>query len=198
MIRKPSNYDELKGSYGFEILAAGGHKCVIMSAEEKLDNSGRAILVFYFDTDTTDSQPNYFSNRYKTDTRADKRWPVAGQKTLWIESDWFDSQLSKITGAIEKSDPDAQIWDKSGNLMLEALKNKKIGIVFGEEEYTKDDYTVGVTTKPRYFCGYDEAPDQKVPERKQSKGRPAPPPNTKNDYSFMEVKADDLEGLPFK
>lgn len=204
MIRKPQNYDQLKA--GYEALEPGGHKCIIKQAEEKLDNSGRAILVFYFDTDVTDAQPKYFSNRYLSDSRKDKKWPATGQKTLWIESEWFESNLSKITGAVEKSDPNAKIWDASGNLSLEALKNKKVGIVFGQEEYTKEDYTVGVAVKPRYFCGYDEAADQKVPEKKVSKNKTAPPPNANPVGAqgtlpdWLNVSADGLEdeGLPFK
>ena len=204
MIKKPQNYDQLKA--GYEALEPGGHKCIIKSAEEKLDNAGRAILVFYFDTDVTDTQPKYFSNRYLSDNRKDKKWPATGQKTLWIESEWFDSNLSKITGAIEKSDPNVKLWNESGNLMLEAMKNVKVGIVFGQEEYTKEDYTVGMSVKARYFCGYDEAPDQKVPEKKINQNKPAPPPNARpvgtqtSLPEWLDVKADSLDdaGLPFK
>lgn len=199
MIKKPSNYDQLKE--GYESLTPGGHKCVVKAAEEKKDNNGKDILVFYFDTDILDAQPNFFGNRYLSDNRKDKKWPMTGQKTLWVDSEWFDSNLSKITGAIEKSNPSAQIWDASGNLMLDSMKNKLIGIVFGQEEYTKADYTVGVAVKPRYFCGYDEAADQKVPEKKVSKNKPAPPPNAASALpEWLDVKADNLadEGLPFK
>ena len=199
MFKKPKNYDQLKE--GYETLTPGGHKCVIKEAREDKDNNGKDILVIYFDTDATDVQPKFFSNRYLNDSRKDKKWPAGGQKTLWVESEWFDGQLSKITGAIEKSDPNAKIWDSSDNLVLDALKNAKVGIVFGQEEYTKADYTVGVATKPRYFCGFDEALEQKIPERKVSKNKPELPPNAnKSIPEWLDVNADNLEdeGLPFK
>jgi len=196
MIKKPSNYETLKNSY--ESLHVGGHKCVIKEAKESKDNNGKDILVIYFDTDTEDIQPKYFENIYLKDTRPDKKWSYSGQRTLWVESEWFESNLSKLAGAIEKSNPDVAIWDKGGNLDLAKLKGLKLGVVFGQEEYTKEDYTLGVSTKPRYFCGYDEAYEQKIPEKKVSNNRPAPPPNAKIDTGFMEVAQDDLEGLPFK
>ena len=195
MIKKPKDYETLKNQY--EALMAGGHKCVIKEAKEAKDNNGKDILVVYFDTAQEDIQPLYFQNMYLKDTRPDKKWSYSGQRTFWVESEWFESNLSKLAGAIEKSNPDVAIWDKNGTLDLPRLKGLKLGVVFGQEEYTKEDYTVGVSTKPRYFCGYEEAPEQKVPERKQAKNKPAPPPNANTDYGFVNVTQDDTEGLPF-
>lgn len=191
MIKKPSNYDQLKNSY--ESLAPGGHKCVIKEAKEDKDSNNQDILVVYFDTSAEDPQPQYFQNMYLNDSRPDKKWSYSGQRTFWIQSEWFESNLSKLAGAIERSNPEAAIW-KNGALDLAALKGLKLGVVFGQEEYTKDDHTLGVSTKPRYFCGYDEAFNQKIPERKVQKSKEAAKP----DYSFVNVAADDLEGLPFK
>ena len=191
MIKKPKNYDNLKNTY--ESLNPGGHKCIIKEAKEDKDSNGKDILVVYFDTATEDIQPKYFENMYLNDTRPDKKWSYSGQRTFWQDSEWFESNLAKMTGAIEKSNPDVEIW-KNNELDLPKLKGLKLGVVFGQEEYTRDDHQVGVSTKPRYFCGYDEAYDQKIPERKVQKPKaPAAP-----DYSFVNVEADDLEGLPFK
>ena len=191
MIRKPKNYDNLKNTY--ESLNPGGHKCIIKEAKEDKDSNGKDILVVYFDTDTTDSQPKYFENMYLNDTRPDKKWSYSGQRTFWVESEWFENNLSKLAGAIEKSNPEVAIW-ANGALDLPKLKGLKIGVVFGQEEYTKEDHTLGVSTKPRFFCGYEESFSQRIPERKVQKQKaPAAP-----DYSFVNVEADDLEGLPFK
>ena len=192
MIKKPENYDELKNSY--ETLNAGGHKCVIKEAKEDKDSSGRDILVIYFDTDKTDSQPAFFTNMYLKDTRPDKKWSYSGQRTFWIESEWFASNLAKMTGAIEKSNPEVEIW-KNGVLDLPKLKNLKVGVVFGVDQYTKEDHSIGATTKPRYFCGYDEAEQQAIPKVKEAKPRAEAPVA---DFGFVDVAEDDTEGLPFK
>ncbi len=59
----PSNYDR-NAAEGFEALTPGGHKCVIMQAEEKKSQNGKQMLVVSFDTSEEDTQPKYFSNRY--------------------------------------------------------------------------------------------------------------------------------------
>ena len=193
MIKKPKDYENLKNSY--ESLTPGGHKCVIKSAEEKTDGSGRPILVVYFDTSKDDTQPAYFTNMYLKDTRPDKKWSFSGQRTFWEDSEWFESNLSKMTGAIEKSNPDVEIW-KNNELDLKALKGLKIGVVFGIEEYTKEDHSIGTSTKPRFFCGYDDAFEQAIPKRKEAKPRADAP--TVTDYGFVDVAEEDTEGLPFK
>lgn len=193
MIKKPQNYDSLKNS--FESLNAGGHKCVIMEAKEDKDPNGKDILRISFDTANDDTQPKYFSNLYIKDTRPDKKWSYSGQKTFWVDSEWFESNLSKMTGAIEKSNPDVEIWNK-GVLDLAKLKGLKVGIVFGIEDYIKEDHSLGASCKPRYFCGYDEAFQQAIPKKKDAKPRAESP--TMADYGFVNVAEEDTEGLPFK
>ena len=191
MIKKPQNYDSLKNS--FESLNAGGHKCVIMEAKEDKDPNGRDILRVSFDTANEDTQPKYFSNLYIKDTRPDKKWSYSGQKTFWQDSEWFESNLSKMTGAIEKSNPDVEIWN-NGVLDLAKLKGLKVGIVFGIEDYIKEDHSLGASCKPRYFCGYDEAFQQAIPKKKDAKPRAEAP----TDFGFVNVAEDDETGLPFK
>ena len=191
MITKPKDYEQLKNS--FETLNAGGHKCVIMEAKESKDSNGRDILVVSFDTANDDTQPKYLSNLYIKDTRPDKKWSYSGQRTFWVDSELFESNLSKLVGAIEKSNPDVQIWNKDV-LDLAKLKGLKIGIVFGIDEYIKEDHSLGASCKPRYFCGYDDAFEQKIPDRKKAKPRTESP----TDFGFVNVAEDDEAGLPFK
>lgn len=191
MIKKPQNYDSLKNS--FESLNAGGHKCVIMEAKEDKDPNGKDILRISFDTANDDTQPKYFSNLYIKDTRPDKKWSYSGQKTFWQDSEWFESNLSKMTGAIEKSNPEVEIWN-NGVLDLAKLKGLKVGIVFGIEDYIKEDHSLGASCKPRYFCGYDEAFQQAIPKKKDAKPRAEAP----TDFGFVNVAEDDEAGLPFK
>ena len=192
MIKKPENYEQLKNNY--ETLNAGGHKCVIKEATEKKDNNGKDILVVYFDTSLEDSQPQYFQNAYLKDTRQDKKWPFSGQRTFWQDSEWFESNLSKMTGAVERSNPDVDIW-VNGTLDLPKLKGLKIGVVFGIEEYTNEDHSLGTSTKPRYFCAYDEAEAQAIPKKKEAKPRAEA---QAVDFGFVDVAEDNNEGLPFK
>ena len=192
MIRKPENYEELKNNY--ETLNAGGHKCVIQDAKEAKDQNGKPIFVLYFDTSKDDAQPSFFTNQYLRDTRDGKKWPFSGQRTFWQDSEWFESNLSKMTGAIEKSNPEVEIWS-NGVLDLPKLKGLKIGVVFGIEDYIKEDHSLGASCKPRYFCGYDEAFQQAIPKKKDAKPRAEA---QAVDFGFVNVAEEDTEGLPFK
>ena len=168
---------------------------MIMEAKEDKDPNGRDILRVSFDTANDDTQPKYFSNLYIKDTRPDKKWSYSGQKTFWQDSEWFESNLSKMTGAIEKSNPDVEIWN-NGVLDLAKLKGLKVGIVFGIEDYIKEDHSLGASCKPRYFCGYDEAFQQAIPKKKDAKPRAEAP--AIGDYGFVNVAEEDESGLPFK
>ena len=192
MIKKPENYEQLKNNY--ETLNPGGHKCIIKVAKETKDANGKEILVIEFDTSHEDSQPYFFTNIFVNTAPNKAVWPYSGQRTFWMDSEWFESNLTKMTGAIEKSNPDVNIW-KDDALDLPSLVNLKVGVVFGVEQYTKEDHSIGASVKPRYFCGYDEAEAQAIPKVKEAKPRAEAPAA---DYGFVDVAEDNDEGLPFK
>lgn len=196
-IGKPKNYEELKGDW--QPLAQGGHKCVIKEVRETVSeyDSSKTVVLISFDTAEEDQQPMYFTNLYLSDKRQDKKW--RGTKSYFVESEYFEKQLSKFVGALEASNPDVHFWKKD-ELDVKACKNQRIGIVFRGKEYQKQDGSIGFTVEPFFFCDYDQAFDQDVPEVKKVE-RPAQaqaPASAPADEGFMDI-ADGLddEGLPF-
>lgn len=199
----------------WERLSPGGHKCVIKQIEPLKSKSGLDMWLIYFDTDVHDAQPCYFSEAYKNDTRPDKtwggrQWYIVDENASFRGKDgvsyYGQDNLAKFTGAIEKSNEGFAInWkaDYRTQEFLNQFANKKIGIVFREEEYTKEDHTVGMSVKPMYFRSYEKAEEAKIPKLKEAPKTaetPAwtPAQGASGANGFMQL-ADALmdEGLPF-
>ena len=68
MIAKPKAYDEININEEFEKLELGGHKGIIIKAEEYTsDFSGKKSLKVYVDTASDDKQPEYFKKHLNSD-----------------------------------------------------------------------------------------------------------------------------------
>lgn len=132
---KPKDFENAKGFTGFEKLNAGGHICKIVNVEETKSRAGRDMIVIYLDTDKSDSQPNYFSNAYKNDTRENKKWnnnAIVRQLVLDVEGN-TNRGFKTFIDMVEKCNAGFQVvW---GDNFCGCLKNKLIGALFGEEEY---------------------------------------------------------------
>ena len=153
MIKKPSNYDAIEVvDNSFERFKLGGHKCIIMSVEEyKSPNSGKTSLKIYFDTDKTDSQPSYFAEVYRRDTRPEKTWDNRAIIYLPLGEEETQVRMFKagIT-AIEKSNKFKWNWNE------QELINKKVGCEFGLEEYKAQDGNIKTKTRARRLRSIDK------------------------------------------
>lgn len=165
MLKKPSNYDEVQVNQDFERIELGGHKGVIIKIEEYTsDISGKTSLKVYVDTTKDDKQPGYFKNQYDNDTRQDKKYPNGGIKYISLgEEENQVKMLKAFITAVENSNPNFKYnWDKDES----QLKDKNIGLVFGLEEYTKQDGSTGTATKLNQFRSIDKIDDVKIPKVK--------------------------------
>lgn len=198
MIQKPKNYDTIPVGGG-ESLKAGGHKCVIKQIEETTSSKGNQMLVIYYDTADEDIQPHFYMDRYLNDTRAEKKW--GGRFFLVLGGDYGPANLKRFVTAVEDSNDGFQAWDRSGNLRIDAFKNVKAGLIFRKEDYIADDHQLRTATKGFRWCNYEQAYEQKEPEHKklpQSESALQATTPAGADYGFVDVDADNLEGLPFK
>ena len=73
------------------------------------------------------------------------------------------------------------------------LKDKLIGFVFGEEEYRKQDGSIGVSVKPMYPRSYDKVLEAQVPERKKIQDSGS---SSSGSWTPSAPQADD-DDLPF-
>ena len=182
MIAKPKAYDEININEEFEKLELGGHKGIIIKAEEYTsDFSGKKSLKVYVDTASDDKQPEYFKKQYENDTRIDRKYPNGAIKYVPLgEEENQIKMLKSFITAYENSNGCQFDWDKD----WEQLKGKKIGIIFGQEEYTSQDGTTKLATKLNQFRSIDKVDNVKIPKVKLLDGSYV-------DYEeYMESKED--------
>ena len=164
MIVKPKTYDEINIIEEYEKISLGGHKGIIIKAEEYTsDFSGKKSLKVYVDTASDDKQPEYFKKQYENDTRIDRKYPNGAIKYIPLgEEENQVKMLKTFITAYENSNGCQFDWGKD----WEQLKGKKIGIIFGQEEYTSQDGTTKLATKLNQFRSIDKVDNVKIPKVK--------------------------------
>ena len=165
MIAKPKTYDEISINEEFEKLELGGHKGIIIKVEEYTsDFSGKKSLKVYVDTSIDDKQPEYFKKQYENDTRIDRKYPNGAIKYVPLgEEENQVKMLKSFLTCIENSNTNYTYdWNKE----VDQLKGKKIGLVFGQEEYTSQDGTTKLATKLNQFRSIDKVDNVQIPKIK--------------------------------
>lgn len=165
MIKKPSNYDNIEVmEFDYTPIELGGHKGIIMKAEEyNSPQSGKTSLKVSADTAKDDKQPEYFAEQYKNDTRIDRKWSNSAIKYIPLgEEENQVKMLKAFITAYENSNGCKFDWNKD----WEQLKSKKIGLVFGMEEYENQDGELKTINKLREFRSIDKVNNIKIPKVK--------------------------------
>ena len=190
MIAKPKTYDEISINEDFEILELGGHKGIIIKAEEYTsDFSGKKSLKVYVDTASDDKQPEYFKKQYENDTRIDRKYPNGAIKYVPLgEEENQIKMLKSFLTCVENSNTNYTYdWNKE----VDQLKGKKIGIVFGQEEYISQDGTTKLATKLNQFRSIDKVDNVQIPKIKLLDGTY----KSYDDYmESQERKAENIFG----
>lgn len=189
---RPNSYDEVKAGGDYTPVELGGHKAVIKRVEETTSKSGKPMIKVAIDFDKKDAQANYFMDAFKADTREDKKWPY--QATQYILTEDNEGKCSRsfksFITAVEDSNNAEVVW---GEKFEAFFTNKKIGVVFGENE---EEYNGEVKTrrKIRYFCNYEKALDQKVPDKKFLATATT---TTASASDFMQIPEGAEDEIPF-
>lgn len=169
MLKKPNNYDEVQLGGDFTPIELGGHKGVIKSVEEyKSEFSGLTSLKVSIDTAKDDKQPEYFTELWKNDERKDKKWSNSAIKYVSLKEDENCVKMLKgFITAVENSNPNFTYdWDKD----IDQLKNKKVGIVIGLEEYEDQEKNIKTARKLIQFRSIDKINEAKIPKVKLLNG----------------------------
>ena len=165
MLKKPSNYDEVQVNQEFERLELGGHKGIIKSVEEYTSPiSKNTSLKVEVDTDRDDKQPNYFQKQFDENTDMTKKWSTGATKYVSLKEDENCVKMLKaFITAVENSNPNfIYDWNKD----IDQLKGKKVGLVFGFEEYTNQQGETKTATKLVQFRSLDKVNEIKIPKVK--------------------------------
>lgn len=196
-MNKPAGYEEAQVLGEFTPIELGGHKLVIMQVEEITASNGNQFLKVSFDTAKDDTQPNYFGNAYKQDSRDSKKW--SGVTTVFPTDKFGKTSRAFKTfcTAVEKSNAGFKmVW---GDMFCASLKGKKIGGVFGEEDYLNSMNEVKTARKLFWFRSIDGVMEAEIPAKRElsddDKDRVGVP-NTNAD-GFMSIPDGIDEELPF-
>lgn len=190
MIKKPSNYDEVEVNLEFTPIELGGHKGIIMGAEEYTSEiSGNTSLKISVDTAKDDIQPDYFTEMYKNDTREDKKWSNSAIKYVSLKDDENCVRMLKgfITAVENSNDGFTYNWGKD----VDQLKGKKVGLVFGLEEYNATDGKIKTIAKLNQFRSIDKVDNVKIPKVKTIDGAFVEYEDYRKNYTTNSNSNDD-------
>lgn len=186
-MNRPKGYNEI--TLGGEALSPGGHRCAIRQVTETKSQAGNDMLIIEFDTHQTDTQPSYYGSRYLEDQRSGKaeddlKWRGRSWLVVDENTEYGSKNLKAFNTAMLDSNPDLGVTTPEGGRDVvwgpgyaAQFAGKLVGIVFRQEEYTKDDGSLGVATKPMRYCDFNKAFEQKIPDRKRLDTRPAQNPS---------------------
>lgn len=165
MIARPEKYDEIVVNEDFEKLELGAHKGIIKKVIEYVSPiSNKKSLKVEVDTATNDKQPGYFQEQYDKNTNSDKKWSNSGTKYVSLgEEEACVKMLKGFLTAVENSNVGFNYdWNKE----VDQLNGKKIGLVFGLEEYTDQEGKTKTATKLVQFRSLDKLDTVKIPKVK--------------------------------
>lgn len=145
-MRRYSNYGEARAMTGSRALAAGGYVLGIISAQEKISNSGKPMLALQIDI-AEGEERGYFTDLAQSNSNG--KWPGTGIYYIMLPEDpnvpADDQTLRRLKGiiaAIEESNPGyTWNWDER------TLRGKKIGSLWRREEFITQQGNSAWSTK---------------------------------------------------
>ena len=186
-MNKPQGYDEAQAFGEFETLPAGGYKCIIKKVACETTQAGKEYLKLAIDI-LEGEYKDFFQKRFDNDTREDKKW--SGIWTVFTEGYNPGTTNPKFKGlitSVEASNPNFNF-----NFDEQTLVNKKVGLVFREEDFLGVlDGQVHTAVKPFLAVSYDKAEETKIPNKKELS-------DNQYDQAFdATASAADNDDLPF-
>ena len=191
MIAKPKMYDEITINESYEKISLGGHRGIIKNIIEYTSAiSGNTSLKVEVDTSADDKQPNYFQKQFDENTNMDKKWSNSGTKYVSLKQDEnCIKMLKSFITSVENSNPNFTYdWNKE----VDQLKGKKVGLVFGLEEYQNDKGETKTSIKLTQFRSIDKVDNVRIPNVRLLNGSYMPI----DDYN--EIKEEKSNSSSFK
>lgn len=133
------NYEdvEAKGISDFVPLKLGGHVCMIKKAYITETTTCKEVICL--ELDILDGEfKDYYQKQYDNSNKKEKKWGCIYRQLTQESPEFFKGMITSI----ENSNPGFKFnWDES------QLVGKKVGGIFGLEEYKRNDGTIGTVTK---------------------------------------------------
>lgn len=185
-MEKPAGYDEAQAFGEFETLPAGGYKCLIKKVVCKKTQEGKEYLKLAIDI-LEGEYKDFFHKKFAGDTRPEPKW--SGIWTVFTEGYNPGTTNPKFKGLITSVEASNSEF-KFDFTKEQELANKKVGIVFREEEFEGFDGQVHTGVKPFFAVSYDKAEEAKIPNKKQLS-------DNQYDQAFDATASSDNDDLPF-
>ena len=145
MIKKFGDYEQTKAYTDAETLPKGAYVVKIMGATVEENSNGQYIKI---GCDIAEGEfKDFYANQYKQDQREDKKWKCnyllnVPKDDGTQEDGWTKRKFKTFTEALEDSNEGYHFdWDEK------KFKGKHIGGLFNEQEFVKNDGSVGKTVK---------------------------------------------------
>lgn len=183
MLKKPEMYDDVQVNLDYERIELGGHRGVIKSVEEYTSSvSGNTSLKVEVDTSSDDRQPNFFQKQFNENPNMDKKWSNGATKYVSLKEDENCVKMLKafITAVENSNNGFTYDWNKE----VSQLNGKRVGLLFGLEEYENDKGEVKTATKLNSFRSIDKVEELKIPKVRLIDG------STIDYEEYQEVKQD--------
>jgi len=183
-MNKPKGYDEAQAFGEFETLPVGGYKCVVKKVSCEKTQAGKEFLKIGFDI-AEGKYKDFYQKKLANDTRENPKW--SGIWTVFTEGYEPNTTNSKFKGLITSIEASNEGF--SFDFDEQKLVNKKVGLVFREEEFEGFDGEIKTATKPFRACVYDKTEEAKIPNKKTL--------STKSEANDDFVTISDNDDLPF-
>lgn len=169
------DFDKIETNEYEEFPPVGGYVAIIKNVRDVEDKSYLELLV-----DIADGEYSGFYQRRYENTG---KWSLRAFASYNSAYEFAIKKFKTFITSVEKSNPNYS-WEWKEN----TLKGKRVGIIVREEEYLKDDGTVGVSNKVCAFRSADtiRKGDFKVPPRKELANKPQPKPKTNINFSALD------------
>lgn len=185
-----AGFEAKKMGGGREPLPVGGYVCEIKSAKEETYSWG-SVLVLAIEV-VEGEYAGFWKKDFDNNDRDDKKW--RGTYRLNLPSDdgsvqdaWNKRSFGNFIWAVEESNPGYRwAWDEK------TLKGKKLGVLYRNYEWAKDDRT-GWSTEAAGAVSVEDcrAGKYRLPKDKPLKNKPIPAA-----AEIAEAAADE-DDLPF-
>ena len=175
---KPEGFDQVETQAMGEYSKPTAGPCVmkILSAKEEMSKNSRPMLVLYIDIADGEFK-DHFKNLFAflKSRNANAKWPCVHRRcTDGDQIGYFKGDIK----AIEESNAGFKF-----NFDENTLKNKLVGCMLGEKEYTSDGK---IFLEPRFLCSAEKAKSgtMTTPKTKPFNGEP--------DYGSDDTPDNDL------
>lgn len=167
---KPHDFDTVQANSNYTPLEKGGYICRIMGVEETATRDGAPMLSVSLDI-AEGPESGRFAKEYRDDTRNPKKWGCIYRQNITTRDGGTSPFFKGLITAIEESNGMTVNWTDNPQAFAEQFKNRLVGVVFGREQYKKQDGTLAWTTRPTLCITVQKlrAGDFTVPEDKEYK-----------------------------